>query len=595
MEIVSEDFKKSIRATEREIKGYVEIIYDEQNNNEYLLTVAPNNLRNSLITEIMDGTRKIKQYASLEENYTKLDGSFILPNYNIKGVQSGYISDDIFSNIENPIITLSKENDFAISSGFTIYFENNIAQNFSITILQSNDIEFIIDVVGNQKNIYQHVFENRIEIKSWSINITKMEYLNRRIRISEIDFGLSQVYEGNDLLSFTVNEEIDLLLTKAPINNCSINLNNYEKMFDPLNPIGLVRFLNNNCIIKPYIGVLTNGNGIEYVSMGSFYLKKWSTNNDCNITLEGQNLMGIISNLKLKSDGGLCTSGFDDSMLSNYLHKIYGHAFKFHFSEGIRFMNIKKVELLECLLTLSSFKLQKSQPLKLFVSRSNVFTIDNIDLNVIDTISATDMKTIPQCTIIDDINTINVTIFQYDKVSSLLNREDVLNQTYTLTEEEEYVWFIFNKRASNIDSKFSYTNSGNGQAKLIDQGTNLAYIKFTGNIGDKITVHLNSYVINDPSKANITFTNGKKNGDTLDLNYGDYFELSNDQAKQISNYYLSQNRKYEIASEYIGDPSLTPGDMITVETKFGNKNIILTKNSLTFDGGLTGNFRGVGD
>ena len=202
MEKVSEGFKKAIKATEREIKGYVEVIFDNQDGSGYTLTAAPERLKNSLESEIVDGIKKNKKYASLEENYTELDGSFLLPNYNVKGDKSGYVSNEIFSNIENRTITLSKESDFITSSGITIYFENNIAQKFTLTIINGDDENVILEV-ENDKSVYQHIFDNPMIIKSISINIQQMEYSNRRIRISEIDFGISQVYEGSDLVSFT--------------------------------------------------------------------------------------------------------------------------------------------------------------------------------------------------------------------------------------------------------------------------------------------------------------------------------------------------------------------------------------------------------
>lgn len=179
-ETVSEAFKKAIKSTEREVKGYIEVIFDNQDGSSYKLTNAPERLRNSLDTEIVDGIKKNNKYASLEENYTELDGSFLLPNYNIKGNKTGYVSNDIFSNIENKIITISKESDFVTSSGITIYFENNIAQKFTLTIINSDDEETVIEV-ENTKTIYQHIFDNPISIKSISINIQQMEYLNRRI------------------------------------------------------------------------------------------------------------------------------------------------------------------------------------------------------------------------------------------------------------------------------------------------------------------------------------------------------------------------------------------------------------------------------
>lgn len=112
-----------------------------------------------------------------------------------------------------------------------------------------------------------------------------MEYPNRRIRISEIDFGISNIYENDELISFTTNEEIDILKQSVPINDCTINLNNYNRDFDPLNPQGLVKYLTQNCIIKPFCGVLVENAGAEYKSLGYYYLDNWNANVDGNVTL----------------------------------------------------------------------------------------------------------------------------------------------------------------------------------------------------------------------------------------------------------------------------------------------------------------------
>lgn len=597
METVSESFKKAIKSDTREIKGYVEVIYNDKSTDNYELSIAPNNIRFSLADEIVDQTRKCNKYASLEEDYTKLDGSFFLPNYNIRGEKAGYISENIFNEIETPTIKIScKDSNYIKSSGITIYFVDNLAQKFTITIITADDITQIINVEENNKSIYQTIFTDELIIKSIQMDIQQMEYSNRRIRISEIDLGISQIYEDGDLVSFNTIEEIDLMLTSTPINDCKVILNNYDNLFDPLNPDGLVKYLNDNCIMQPFIGVLTEENGIEYVKMGCFYLKDWSSGTDGNVTLNGQNLMAVLSKLDLKStDGSLCKSGFYDWMFADFLERMYGY--KFNLSMGVipRFLYIKKIKLLDSLLLMASSGLKKNQPLKLFISRSNVFSIDNLNLNVVEEISMKQLIEKPKVELASNVNKISSVLTKYNPISVLSNREDALNQTYTLTETEEYVWFSFAKRFSNIDPKFSYTNTGNGTAELIDQSTNLAYVKFTGNIGDKITVHLDLYLVDEPSKINVTFTSEQELGETLELDYTDYFELDNNQIKQVAEYYLSQKEKYKIKSQYIGDPSLTPGDTITVETKFGNKDVILTKSSLTYDGGLSGSFEGMSD
>lgn len=172
----------------------------------------------------------------------------------------------------------------------------------------------------------------------------------------------------------------------------------------------------------------------------------------------------------------------------------------------------------------------------------------------------------------------------------------MLNQTYTLTNTEEYVWMSFNKMTNNDreGKEFSYTSTGNGKAELIDYNKWLAYIKFTGNIGDNVTVHLNGYKFENPPTINITYQNNNKIGDSLSIDYTNYFGADND-LKDNADFYLERDKKYKATGNYAGDPSLTAGDTISVETKFGNKDVVLTKISLTFDGGLSGSFEGIGD
>lgn len=598
METVSEAFKKAIKATEREVKGYVEVIFDDQDASGYQLTTAPERLRNSLDTEIVDGNKKNKKYASLEENYTELDGSFLLPNYNVIGDKVGYVSNEIFSNIENRTITLSKESDFVTSSGITIYFENNIAQKFTLTIINSEDESISLEVENN-KSVYQHLFDSPIIIKSVSIDIQQMEYSNRRIRISEIDFGISQLYEGSDLVSFDTNEEIDLLFTSTPINTCTVSLNNYDNSFNPLNPTGLVKYLNDNCIMKPYIGILTEESGIEYVPMGFYYLKDWSSDNDGNVSLNGQSLMGILANLTIKSDGQFLynnNQAWTGKTLADYLTKIYGYTFKLK-SFGTSYNSyLKDTNLLNYLKTKFAFMTNKKYPRYFFISRNNEAILDLINDDIVDNIERTQLT--------DDVkyeskSIINkVSIVDIDDFNMTSNdKSDLLNQTYILTNTEEYVWMTFDKNTNDDreSKEFSYTSTGSGKAELIDYNRWMAYIRFTGNVGDSITVHLNGWKFENPPTLNITYQNDYKTGDTLSLDYTNYFNATNDNLKDNADFYLTRDKKYKVTGTYIGDPSLTAGDTISVETKFGYKNVVLTKSSLKFDGGLSGSFEGMGD
>ncbi len=597
METVSESFKNAIKSDTREIKGYVEVIYNEKDMSNYIVTTSFPLERISIPDNLLGSTKKIKNYASLEENYTLLDGGFILPNYNIIGDNAGLISKNTFENIEDATLNITNSSDQNIlSSGITIYFENNVSQDFDIIFTFEDNNTLIIPIKNNTKNIYQNIFEEEITIKSLEIKINKIEHPNRRLRIANIDFGVSQIYEGNDLVSFTVNEELDLLLASAPINDCKINLSNYENIFNPLNPTGLVKYLTDDCIIKPYIGALTEENGIEYVSMGYFYLKDWSNDTNGNTTLNGQSLMAKLVNLTLISDGTFLYhngTNWTNTDLNKYLKKIYGYDFQLSFG-NIGNLHLRHTELLKYLQTIFSYMVGEKYQRKFSISRNNRVVFDSINLETIDTITKKELK--------EDVKYESKTILNKVKIKDIDNynmtstiQEDVLNQAYTLTSNEEYVWFKFNKRIARNNNNQSFSYSGNGNAELIDYNNWLAYIKFAGNVGDVITVHLNAFVFDTPPILEKTISNNKQTGDTLSLDFTEYFNASNNWLQDTANYYLNIDKKYKVTGNYNGDPSFVPGDSISVETKFGYKDVIMTKHSLTFDSGLSGSFEGMGD
>ncbi|MGM9879430.1 MAG: hypothetical protein ACI31R_05365 [Bacilli bacterium] len=608
METVSESFKKAIKSNTREVKGYVEIIYKEIEQKDYTMTLSPTKAIFSLNNEIVDGNKKIKNYASLEEDYTLLDGSFILPNYNIKGDNAGYISNEIFNNIERPILKIVNEAGTSSSSGITIYFKNNIAQKFSITIIKSDDTSLEINVIDNQKEIYQYIFEEEISIKSLQLDLIQMEYDKRRIRIPEIDLGISQIYEGNDLVSFSTTEEIDLLLTSTPINDCQVNLNNYDNSFDPINPVGLAKYLTEDCIIKPYIGILTEENGIEYIKMGYFYLNDWSSDTDGNVTLNGKNLIAILSKTDLKSNGDLLRNDMSNyNYLTNYLNNCYNYKFNIELPYVYNMLYLNFYNLLDVLKYICSYMLRKNNKRKFFISRENIITFNKLNQEVVENISRNELLEdakfenkvpIKKVTIIGNNNN-NYTDGESGK--------EIINAKYVLSKPVEYVWYVHNESTENSkgydyvytgDSfSFSYScNNSNAKAEIIDMNCYMVYVKLSGEIGDEFSIILKDWVAKNSLRESKNIFNSKQEvGDELEIDFKNTNKFSNSYTSSMADYYFDNDKKYLISANYIGDPSLMPGDMVSIETKYGYKDVIITKQILKFDGGLSGTIEGVGD
>lgn len=608
MESVSDSFKKAIKSNTREVKGYVEVVYKEVDNSSYSLTEYPKILDISLPTEIVDGVKKNKKYATLEDNYTELDGSFLLPNYNIVGDANGYVSSEIFSNIDSAVVKIISEDKMIDTSGITIYFEDNIAQKFSILLTDDLGNTITEQIENNTKEIFQLCFNEERKIKSLEISIEKMEYANRRIRIAEIDLGLSQIYEGNDLVSFTTNEEIDLLLTSTPINDCKVNLNNYDNSFDPINPTGLVKYLTADCTIKPYLGVLTTENGIEYIKMGCYYLKDWTNDIDGNVTLNGQSLMSILATTDLKTKGDLLRNNMTNfNFITNYLNDCYDYKFSIDLPYIYNMLRINSYNLLENLKILCLCMLRKDSKRKFFVSRDNVVTFDKLNQEEVETISRREL--------LEEVDFKNKTPIQkvtiignngQDSTSNYENGKEIVNAKYILTKPTEYVWYVHEGATENskgynyvykgdsFSFKYSSINS-KAKAEIVDMNCYMVCIKFSGTIGDEISILLKDWVANNPLRESKNiFTRDVENGDNLEIDVKNALTFSNE-FSDMANYFFDSNKKYEITAKYQGDPSLIPGDTISLETKYGFKNIIITKHELTFDGGLQGIIKGVGD
>lgn len=599
MESVSASFKKAIKSDTREIKGYVEVIYKNINMDDYTMAIAPTKIRFSLDNEIVDSNRKTKNYASLEENYTLLDGSFILPNYNLKGDNAGYISEDIFQNIATTILKISNENNPILSPGITIYFKNNIAQKFNITITKSDNTILEINEIDNQKEIYQYIFEEDISIKSLQLDIIQMEYSNRRIRISEIDLGISQIYEGQDLVSFNIDEEIDLLLTSTPINDCKINLNNYDNSFDPINPIGLVKYLTDECIIKPFVGCLTEDNGVEYLCVGNYYLKDWSADIDGNATLNGQNILGKITDYEVPYSSNMVSQNLSIVNLANLLKEQYGLTLYGSVVQSANPCHLEDTNLINFLRAFASIQQNDEKKVKLYIDRKNNIRMYSLNKDVVETIPQTQLLEKVKSEITNKIKKVEINYLMGVNASEQTQNDTIINQNIELSNTEQYVWIKNSKfiLPNDFSYSFSYSSSDGAKASLISLGRKISCFKLTGKKGDNINLQVSGTSLNNATwDLSTSYTNNEiEIGDVISLDFRNYLYLNEKALFTIAKALSTESKSIKINANYIGDPSLVPGDTVLIETKYGYKKIIITKQSLTFDGGLSGTIEGVGD
>lgn len=621
---VSDNFKKAIKSDVRELYGYVDVNYATRDyEKEVTETPAALTLVPSDGSGLVAGSKIMRKYATLENNYTLLDGSHFISNENVLYNENGFISNDVFSNINDNTITIKNVSSEEPLNGFTIYFVDNLPFDFTLIVTKLvpslDDPEIFdesletINVTNNNSMVYQHIFGTTTYVKDITLTINSVDYVDNRIRISYIDFLISDLYYGDELVNFDVTEEIDLLVENVPTNTCSISLNNYPDetggmKFDPINPVGLVPYLTENTTFTPYIGVLTEDNGIEYVPMGVFYLSDWSSDVDGNVTLNGKNVIERLKNITMISDGNLLTYLFTSDVMSTYLNNMTGYDFNLFDTGTYKLTFLRHNNLLDWLKANLAFRIMYYDstnnvyvPRKFYVTRDNTVTLTVLNEESVDNIDRTQLKDDLKYETKSVVNKVEITdITSYSRSST--QKENVIDDSHTMLAEEEYTWYIFDKY-SNYQSgaTFSYTvTSGSGTATLVDVNYYMAYVKFTGTVDSVIHVTYSAYIYDEPPTKLWTFTNNYKTGDTLSLDFHEYFDAKDSALKHTATFYLTRDKKYKVVGNTIGDPSLEAGDTISIQTRYtdsndGYKDVIITKQKFTFDGGLSCELEGLGE
>lgn len=605
---VSDSFKTAIKSQNREIFGYVDIKYQD-NNYSTSVEQIPSVLRAFTDDGIVKGSKILKKYATLENNYTLLDGSFMVWNENTVD-KNGYVSDDVFNDINDNTIVIENTSTTIATKGVTIYFKENLPFDFTVTITDTNNNIFTENITNNKSMVYQYIFDTEKYISQVELNISSVEFPNNRIRISYIDFNLSDLYEGDELVNFDVDEELDLLVESLPINTCSVNINNYPSSyggnkFDPINPKGITKYLNDNTTIEPYVGVLTETNGIEYVPMGVFYLSDWISDVDGNVTLNGKSILSKLKGLQIKPTSSFFNAPLYINDFKTALSNSLDANFDFiSYSDVFNNSYIKDAELqsyIQHLLPIFLYYKNTASNIeefrKFYVSRDDKITINKINQTVIDNISRLELLTDVSYMTRNRIKELSMS-YSGLGVLEYSTAFDIGGYTYTLDNTENYMWVLYDKVLHLSDFTYNVV-SGNAVATLIGYGNFMYCIKIVGDIGSRVTINVKSDI-----KASTTVTRNYsiintniQKGDNISIDETNYYPIDREYAKKL---YFELDKPYKITAKTIGNPSLEIGDTIAIQTRYtdtnnGYKNIIITKQHFSFDGGLQCDIEGLGD
>lgn len=336
MQKVSKAYKESMKSSLRE-RAYIMISFGLVNQEAQAKATVDNGSyayysnKDNIFGEHIDDT----VYATLEEEFTKVDGSmFFLPRATEGGryYDTGIVSDKLVSEARCEVV-ISLNTIATDFKGLTINFGENYPVDFDIVGSTGQTIEFR----GNTKSKWstEEVLENTTYIK---LVFYKMKNPQSRLRIYSIMFGYGLVYYNDSVMSSALDSYVSPIGADVPQFDFSVTLKNYDHYFNVDNPNSAINYLETGQEMDIMYGYQTPGSDtIEWIQGNHLWCSEWeSDDNTATIrcqdifrNMDGEYVRGLYSAAG-KSYYALAEEILKDAGISEYyidprLKKLYSN------------------------------------------------------------------------------------------------------------------------------------------------------------------------------------------------------------------------------------------------------------------------------
>lgn len=336
MQKVSKAYKESMKSSLRE-RAYIMISFGLVNQEAQAKATVDDGSyayysnKDNIFGEHIDDT----VYATLEEEFTKVDGSmFFLPRATEGGryYDTGIVSNKLVSEARCEVI-ISLNTIATDFKGLTINFGENYPVDFDIVGSTGQTIEFR----GNTKSKWstEEVLENTTYIK---LVFYKMKNPQSRLRIYSIMFGYGLVYYNDSVMSSALDSYVSPIGADVPQFDFSVTLKNYDHYFNVDNPNSAINYLETGQEMDIMYGYQTPGSDtIEWIQGNHLWCSEWeSDDNTATIrcqdifrNMDGEYVKGLYSATG-KSYYALAEEILKDAGISEYyidprLKKLYSN------------------------------------------------------------------------------------------------------------------------------------------------------------------------------------------------------------------------------------------------------------------------------
>lgn len=288
MQKVSKAYRDSMKSSLRE-RGYIMISFGIINQEaQASARVEPGEFAYfSNEKNLFRGLDGLTTYATLEENFTRVDGSMYFlprPSSATECYDTGLVSRELVSagavevTIDLHIIAV----DFR---GLTIHFGENYPVDFDIVTNTGQRVE----VRGNDQALFvtEEVFA---QVTRLTLVIRRMKNPQSRLRIDSFRFGYGLVYSNEAVMASTLESYVSPVGADIPQIDFSVTLQNYDRYFNVDNPKSAVNFLETGQEMDVYYGYqLPESDEIEWVLGNHLWCSDWESD-DYTATIRCQDV-----------------------------------------------------------------------------------------------------------------------------------------------------------------------------------------------------------------------------------------------------------------------------------------------------------------
>lgn len=180
---------------------------------------------------------------------------------------------------------------------------NEYAEDFDVVFYNNLLTEiYRLEVTGNTGLKYVTTIATLNEIAEMHLIVYKWSHAGRQAKVAEFFTSISDLYEGDDILSISVTENRELT-GKLPVGTtasgkCTIRLFNRFRMFDYDNTTSkLYNVVRKGVRISPEIG-----DGITWIPLGVYFAETWDIpKKDIVVTVSGLDRMAILGKSEYKT------------------------------------------------------------------------------------------------------------------------------------------------------------------------------------------------------------------------------------------------------------------------------------------------------